>query len=47
MVQRIRDKEQKKQHINGTKKTPLKDCTTEVVQKYDHKSSGRLDSDAT
>ena len=46
MVQRFREKEQKKQPIYGTESILLKGYITEIVRNYNEKSSGRLDSSA-
>ncbi|GFS57460.1 hypothetical protein TNCV_1401461 [Trichonephila clavipes] len=40
MVLRNREKEQKKQHINGAENILLKGCTKTGVRNYDQKSSG-------
>ncbi|GFS65209.1 hypothetical protein TNCV_2450721 [Trichonephila clavipes] len=45
MAQRVREKEEKQLHINGTEKILLKSCTSTGARNYDQKSCGRLDKE--
>ncbi|GFX60110.1 hypothetical protein TNCV_4532711 [Trichonephila clavipes] len=45
MMQRIREKQEKQQHMYGTENILLSGCTTTGVQNYYQKSFGRPDND--